>query len=323
MCEVERGLIQRNGPDDALDAKRCVQGRDDLVGALGPGGPEGGTLLGLPHDHANRRGDMRGTLRPVLPQASVVCLHPPDAVIDGLPGHVRAAGSHAEDESLHKVLPRSGALREPGARARSTITSVLRPQISDAVGGVWYRPRRWINASAAPTVTDSTTPSTSSPQPTCPRLPLCEAYADPTCGAGQHRAPLAVAPVAQGERATGRRDGAGEGVGEEPVLGAEDVDGPCCRIPPPRSPSRGRSGPGPDPVHRRPGASTTPSGRGAAHPRRVAHTVTGAGIRPRTRRSWSRSPSGGTNGWSEWIVTRYTLRAETECSEPYLIQESY
>src|SRR5699024_496312 len=35
----------------------------------------------------------------------------------------------------------------------------------------------------------------------------------------------------------------------------------------------------------------------------AAQTVTGAASRPRRRRTASRSPSGGINGWSSWIVT--------------------
>ena len=35
----------------------------------------------------------------------------------------------------------------------------------------------------------------------------------------------------------------------------------------------------------------------------LVHTVTGEGMRPRMRRSGSRSSFGGMNGWSEWIVT--------------------
>ena len=129
-------------------------------------------------------------------------------------------------------------------------------------------------------------------------------HPQPARGPGQHRPPGRIRPLGQPERATRSRRLAGEGVRQLLVAGPQQADrhpaGPLGQL--------GEVGLLVDEAQHLRGLPSATSSEDTVQPARrspsCAHQrLTGCGIRPRNRRSGSRSPSGVRNGCSRWMLT--------------------
>ena len=142
---------------------------------------------------------------------------------------------------------------------------------------------------------------TSRPQPACSGT-RPQPGAQPARRVVQHRTPVRVVPAPSGTDRPGAGRQPGEGVGQPAVLPAQQVDRERCRRGPLDQQLGQRGVLVEQPEHlgrarRRPAGTTTASSRRGRPPAAAVQTLTGAGIRPRNRRSGSRSASGGANGW--------------------------